>query len=265
MTWEHYLDCFHASRPGITEAVLRRSQQTCGGVVTDPYAWLAQAVPERGRVLDLGCGSGPLWLEMPGRDYIGLDSSAAELAAARDAGAVPLLRASAVAIPLRDGSVDVAACSMSLMVFTPLPQVLGEIARVLRPGGLLVATVPARWPLRPRDVAIVVGLLAALGRSPGYPAGGEMRRLAGLVSGAGLRLARDERRRFGYRLHDRAAAARFMSSLYLPGLPATRYRAAGAYLRLLARPGTEFPVPLRRITAVAGPGEAARPAGLSPR
>jgi SAM-dependent methyltransferase len=67
----------------------------------------------------------------------------AELAAARVAGAGPLLRASATAIPLRDVSVDVVTCSMSLMVFSPLPQVLAETARVLRPGGRLVATIPA--------------------------------------------------------------------------------------------------------------------------
>ena len=265
VSWEHYLDSFHAARPGITEAVLRRSRATCGGAVTDPYRWLAQAVPRRGRVLDLGCGSGPLWPELAGRDYTGLDTSAAELAAARAAGAGPLLRASAAAIPLRDGSVDVVACSMSLMVFTPLPRVLAEIARVLRPGGLLVATVPARGPLRSRDVALVAGLLAALGRAPSYPAGGEMRRLARLLAAAGLPLAGDERCRFGYRLRDRADADAFLSSLYLPGLRAARYRIAAAYLRLLARSGDEVPVPLRRITGVAGPDNAARPGGLSPR
>lgn len=32
---------------------------------------------------------------------------------------------------------------MSLMVTTPLPQVLAEISRVLRPDGMLAATVPA--------------------------------------------------------------------------------------------------------------------------
>jgi SAM-dependent methyltransferase len=159
VTWDRYLERFHASRPGITEAVLRRSLQVGGGAVTDPYGWLAEAVPARGRVLDVGCGSAPLWKELTGRDYVGLDRSDAELAAARVAGAGPLLRASATAIPLRDASVDVVACSMSLMVFSPLLRVL-------------------------------------------------------------------------------------------PGLPEGRRRLAGAYLRLLARFGTELPVPLRRIVAV---------------
>jgi SAM-dependent methyltransferase len=174
----------------------------------------------------------------------------AELAAARVAGAGPLLRASATAIPLRDGSVDVVTCSMSLMVFSPLPLVLADVARVLRPGGRLVATVPAGGPLRGRDVLVVAGLLAALGRRPAYPAGRELGRLPAHLAQAGLRLAGDERRRFGYRLRNAAGAAQFLSSLYLPGLPEGRRRLAGAYLRLLARFGTELPVPLRRIVAV---------------
>ena len=246
VTWDRYLESFHAGRPGITQAVLQRSRHARRGAVTDPYAWLAEAVPPRGRVVDLGCGSSPLQVELAGRDYVGLDTSEAELAAA---GAGPLLRASAAAVPLRSASVDVVACSMSLMVFSPLPQVLTEIARVLRPRGLLVAAVPAGGPLRGRNIVVAAGLLAALGRSPGYPAGREMRRLAAHLVQAGLRLVQDERRRFGYRLDGRSSAAEFLSSLYLPGLPAARYRLAGTYLRLLAGLGAEMPVPLRRIVA----------------
>lgn len=243
VTWDPYLDCFHARRPGITEAVLRRARD--GG--TDPYAWLAAAVPAQARVLDLGCGSGPLLPELAGRSWVGLDRSAAELTAAREAGARPLLRGRATAIPLRDASVDVVACSMSLMVTTPLPLVISEIARVLRPGGLLVATVPATVPLRGRDRVIVAGLLAALGRAPAYPASHAVARIPVLLARHGLRLVADDRRRFGYRLDGPADADRFLASLYLPGLPARRCRLARAYLRLLARCRLEMPVPLHRI------------------
>jgi SAM-dependent methyltransferase len=247
VTWDRYLESFHAGRGSP-----RRSCSAAGtpaGAVTDPYAWLAEAVPPRGRVVDLGCGSAPLQVVLAGRDYVGLDTSEAELTAARAAGAGPLLRASAAAVPLRSASVDVVACSMSLMVFGPLPRVLMEIARVLRPGGLLVAAVPAGGPLRGRDLLVAAGLLAALGRSPGYPAGREMRRLAAHLAQAGLRLVHDERRCFGYRLDGHSSAAEFLSSLYLPGLPAARYRLTGTYLRLLAGPGAQMPVPLRRIVA----------------
>lgn len=101
----------------------------------------------------------------------------------------------------------------------------------------------ATFPWRP-------GCWRRLAASPGYPAGSELRRLPALLAQAGLLLVRDERRRFGCRLGGRAGAAEFLSSLYLPGLPAARSRLAGAYLRLLARLGAELPVPLRRIIAV---------------
>jgi hypothetical protein len=70
VTWDRYLESFHAGRPGITEAVLRRSLHAGGGVVTDPYRWLAEAVPARGRVLDLGsraAGSARPQSRIPGR------------------------------------------------------------------------------------------------------------------------------------------------------------------------------------------------------
>lgn len=173
VTWDAYLEGFHAARPGITEAILRRSVRGGREGAGDPYCWLAGAVPAHGRVLDLGCGSGPLCRVLTGRQYIGLDLSGAELGAARQAGAGPLLRASAAAIPLPDRAADIVACSMTLMVTTPLPRVLAEITRVLRPGGLVVATVPAAGPLRASDRIITAGLVAALGRVPGYPAGDE--------------------------------------------------------------------------------------------
>jgi SAM-dependent methyltransferase len=50
-------------------------------------------------------------------------------------------------IPLDDDSVDSALC-IEVIEHCPYPSsVLGEIARVLRPGGTLVLTVPFLWPL----------------------------------------------------------------------------------------------------------------------
>ena len=245
MTWDGYVEGFHAARPGITESVVRRARD--GG--TDPYDWLAEVVPLRGLVLDLGCGSAPLFRLLAGRSWVGLDTSAAELAAARAAGAGPLLQARASAIPLRDASVDVVVCSMSLMVTTPLPQVIAEIARVLRPGGLLAATIPAAGPLLPPDWLAVAGLIAALGRAPAYPVGHGTARIPALLDGHGLRVTADSRRRFGYALRGPAEAGQFLSSLYLPGTPAARCRLARGYLRFLALLRREMPVPLRRITA----------------
>jgi SAM-dependent methyltransferase len=245
MTWYGYVERFHAARPGITEWVLRRARDAG----TDPYDWLAEVVPPRGLVLDLGCGSAPLFRMLAGRTWIGLDTSGAELAAARAAGAGPLLRASAAAIPLRDASVDVVACSMSLMVTTPVAQVAAEIARVLRPGGLLAATIPASRPLRPADRVAVAGLIAALGRAPAYPAGRDTARIPALLAECGLRVTGDSRRRFGCRLLGPADAGQLLSSLYLPRTSAARRRIALGYFRFLVLFRGEMPVPLRRITA----------------
>jgi hypothetical protein len=95
----------------------------------------------------------------------------------------------------------------------------------------------------------VAGLLAALGRVPGYPAGRDMPRIPALLASHGLRVLADDRRRFGYRMRGRADADQFLASLYLPGLPAMRYRLARTWLRLLAVFQLQFPVPLRRIVA----------------
>jgi SAM-dependent methyltransferase len=162
---------------------------------------------------------------------------------------VQVVRASAAALPLPDASVDVVVCSMAVQVLTPLPVVLAETARVLVPGGRLVAIVPGRGPLRPADVAVLAVLLAVLGRGLGYPNDAAVRRLPGLCAGAGRRLVAPERRRFTYPLVDRAAADRFLDSLYLPDLAARRYRAARVVLRALVRARVRLLVPIRRIIA----------------
>lgn len=245
MGWGRYVEEFHDRHAGITERVLRHSTDHDG----DPYDWLLAAVPAAGRVLDLACGSAPLWPRLGDRRYIGVDVSSAELAGARRAGAGPLVRATASALPLAAGSVDAVVCSMGLMVLTPLAEVLAEIGRVLTPGGVLVAMVPDRWPLRLADFAVVGGLLATLGGGLGYPGDPELRRLPGLLARAGLRLDGDERRRYVYRLLTRADADRLASSLYLPRLPSSRRRRARNYLRALALLHAEAPLPIRRITA----------------
>lgn len=243
--WQRYLAEFHGDHPGITERVLRHSTGRDG----DPYDWLLVAVPASGRVLDLACGSAPLRHAFQGRPYLGVDLSSAELAQARRTGAGPLARASASALPLAPGSVDVVVCSMGLMVLTPLPEVLAEIGRVLAPGGVLVATVPDRRPLRWTDLAMVAGLLAALGAGLGYPGDRALRRLPDLLAQAGMRLDGDERRRYGYRLLTRADADLLAASLYLPGLPPSRRRRARGYLRALRPLHAEAPMPIRRIIA----------------
>jgi len=109
------------------------------------------------RVLEIGCGSAPCsrWLRRAGAEPVALDVSGGMLARAaelnRSTGlAVPLLQADAGALPLADASVDLVCSAFGGLPFVADAQaVLTEIARVLRPGGRVVASVnhPMRWPM----------------------------------------------------------------------------------------------------------------------
>ena len=116
------------------------------------HVWLdeiAKHVPATAglSILDLGCGTGrfaaPLALRLCAK-VIGLDSAASMLAVAAqtlgDSGAA-LVRGAAEALPLTDGSFDVLFLSMILHHIRSSPSAIGEIWRVLKPGGkLLVRT-----------------------------------------------------------------------------------------------------------------------------
>jgi SAM-dependent methyltransferase len=88
--------------------------------------------------LEIGCGTGA-WASVV-RDLgwapVGIDVSAAMLRHA--AGRLPIARADATQLPVPDGRLQAV---VSIMVHTDMPQypaVLREVARVLRPGGVLV-------------------------------------------------------------------------------------------------------------------------------
>lgn len=247
MTWPEYLAQFHRDRPGVTELVLSRCLDRRGDT---PYGWLGEPIDPAAPVLDLACGSAPLWPSLAGPRYLGADRSAAELSLAAARGADRLVRADAAALPLAGGTVGQVVCAMALMLLEPLPQVLTEIARVLRPGGRLVAIVPTGRVRAVRDVAVAAGLVAALGRSLSYPNDPALADPSGLVAAAGLRLVSDQSRRFSYRLSTRDDADALLDSLYLPGVPGHRVRTARTYLHGLARIHATVPIPIRRLVAV---------------
>lgn len=110
-----------------------------------------------GRTLDVGCGTGRnLPLYPPGVRVVGLDPHAEPLARARRrAPGVPLVRASAEALPFRDGTFDTVT---SGLVFCSVPDAargLGEVRRVLAPGGSLRmlehVRSPRPWKARLQD------------------------------------------------------------------------------------------------------------------
>jgi SAM-dependent methyltransferase len=115
------------------------------------YAWRIESAavlralgPVSGRrIVDVGCGTGRLAALLAGQDadVIGIDLETAMLAVAAPRLAGRLVRADAMALPLRAASVD-AAVTVATLEFTPDPaRVLAEMARITRPGGRLVAAV----------------------------------------------------------------------------------------------------------------------------
>ena len=241
-TWATYLHGFHAERPGITERILARCQ--AGGV--DPYEWCAEPLARQpGRILDLACGSGPMADRLP--SWLGADTSAAELGAARERERGPLLRASATRLPMPASTFDAVVCSMSMQIIEPITDALAEMSRVLKPGGQAVLLLPASGPVPWRDAMTYARLQVALRRKLGYPNDRALRSapLGLATSGVGLRVTHDERLGFSLPLDTRADADELLASLYLPEVDPLRL-AAGRHV-LDGKIGGELTVPLRRV------------------
>jgi 2-polyprenyl-6-hydroxyphenyl methylase/3-demethylubiquinone-9 3-methyltransferase len=125
--------------------------------------------------LDAGCGTGTLarHLVQQGCRVTGVDGSArmievAERAAAGAHGAVlTFLHVNdVIALPFAAGSFDGVVCSSVLEYVQSPPRVLAELARVLRPGGRLLVSVPNRHALLRRALKIAHWSRARLGLSP---------------------------------------------------------------------------------------------------
>ncbi len=101
-------------------------------------------LPANHIIADLGCGSGPLAAELARhvKTVIGVDNSAEMLKAARKrltgVRNVDLRRGELTELPLADGEVDAAMMVLAL-TYVPTPEkAIGEMARVIRPGGKAV-------------------------------------------------------------------------------------------------------------------------------
>jgi len=89
----------------------------------------------RSIVVDLACGTGDMCIDLQdaGHRPIGADLSFGMLAAARTS--APLVHGDGLCLPFPDASIDGVTCGFALRNFTSLPPMLGELARILRPGG----------------------------------------------------------------------------------------------------------------------------------
>ncbi len=250
-SWKQYIADFHRERPGVTEAVLSRALSGDHS----PYRWLARAVSaDTTVVLDIACGSGPMSRELaqPGRMVVGMDLSNSEVTLAAERGPGPWVQGDALALPFADGSVSAVTSSMGLVVVTPLDQVLSEISRVLRPGGVLAAIAPALRPLHPRDVRVLARINTRLRTKPQFPGPVELAGFRKTLELHGLRRVEDGRERFRFTIRNRADAELVMSALYLPQTRWSRVESAIEHLedRVQKHGPVAVTIPMRRVVAI---------------
>jgi SAM-dependent methyltransferase len=123
---------------------------------TNPQRWPDwvfehYAFPAEADVLEVGCGDGSIWLQNLNRIPEGwrltlTDMSAGMVDAAREAlgDRAAYAVADAQDLPFEDGTFDAAVANHVLFHVPHRPRALGELARVLRPGGILVGTTIGR-------------------------------------------------------------------------------------------------------------------------
>lgn len=133
-----------------------------------------------GRALDLACGTGDFAHAMAadGRDVVGLDLTCEMLQRARDREPKAerrepiFLMGDMTRLPFPDASFAVVTVGYGLRNVPELSRAIGEIARVLAPGGLLVSldfNKPDSRPLR----AIYLGYLTIVGSALGLALHGD--------------------------------------------------------------------------------------------
>jgi len=99
--------------------------------------------PRRGRVLDVGCGTGLMLDEFKSWSPVGLDFSGAALKYCRQRGLNQILRGDVTNLPIDSNSIDL-ILALDLMEHVDRHDLMiREFHRVLKPGGCLMATVPA--------------------------------------------------------------------------------------------------------------------------
>jgi SAM-dependent methyltransferase len=261
-------------RAGWTEGRAAPYHQGIGAITAQPVEALLDAAGVKGgaRVLDVATGPGYAAARAAARgaQVVGVDFSAEMVALARELHAgVEFAEADAADLPFADGAFDAVIANFLMPHVSDLPAVVGELARVTRPGGRVALTT---WD---EDGAVyaraVPEALAAAGGAPpaDLPPGppffqyAREDEFAGLLAGAGLVSPSVSVFAFTHRLHDLDAFWRDliggtvrMNALVTRQDAATQARIRAEYERLLApyRSGDGWDVP-----CVVKIGAAARP------
>ncbi len=149
------------------------------------------------RVLDVACGTGVLARDVarrvaPGGAAVGLDVNEGMLAVAgRAAPDVEWHQGAAEQLPFEDAAFDAVVSQFGLMFFQDRGAALGEMRRVLRPGGRLAVAVWASLDVTPGYAAMVDLLRRLFGEPPAEALRapyvlGDVDRLGGLFAAAGF-------------------------------------------------------------------------------
>jgi len=123
----------HCSQPSITHVVVQLA-----------HRYLANATT----ILDLGCGANldyDSFLADMGKRPICADFAMNFLRLAPKDVRMPLVQADATLLPFADSTFDGVICSETIEHIPRDDSVVSEIARVLRPRGVLLVTVPNLW------------------------------------------------------------------------------------------------------------------------
>lgn len=187
--------------------------------------WPLLAPPRR--VLELGCGSGDLLQllrELGNPSVLGIEPSAAAAAHARQRWGLDVLTGTLEDVRLPSGCFD-AALAQHVLEHLPSPSAtLAELARILRPGGVLILWLPnaGSWAAQvwgtawmgydaPRHLyAFDLATLSALLERHGFRVAAVRHEWVGIEWSWGLRLARRQRGHHG------DALDRLLGRLHLP-------------------------------------------------
>ena len=153
--------------------------RTLKNLVPGRLKWFDQHIDWQGKdVLDLGCAGGFMAeaLAERGAHVTGIDPASDAIDAARDHARAGKLRIAydvgvGEALPYDDASFDAVVCVDVLEHVADLHRVLSEIARTMRPGGLLLFDTINRNPLaRLASITIAEDMLRLLPRGTHDPA-----------------------------------------------------------------------------------------------
>ena len=119
--------------------------------------FLFQVVPADALILDVGCGTGK-GQESFGKlgTVFGVDFSQDALMFCHERGLERIARANAEALPIQSNKFDVVITLDTIEHIPDDQKAVSEIARILKPGGVIMLNVPAyQWLWGPHDVALM--------------------------------------------------------------------------------------------------------------